>query len=721
MFSKRIAISLGACLAAACLFLVTKDEGAFVAVRWLIVLFGLSFCLRPLMPVNRLSAQDDCFGMGVGFGLGLSFFISYIIGSVFNLPFNTIFCYVCVLFLCALSVIAAFKKRAFYVYSADGLYKYLKGYIIFILVFFAAFWCIGFNPVVDSGTENYMDYGFMTSIFRQESFKPVDFWFAGEKLNYYYLGQAAAVFMTRLAFTTPEYGYNLMLCTFIAVVFCASAEIAEGFVRNIAVNKPGVSSKVAGIFAGSVAAFSGNFVWVIYGIIVPLWQKITGNVFYESEFWFSDPTVYISTYLGDFDNGKNEFPAYSVILGDLHAHVVDLMFTLPFIAMVMDYLFTKKEEEKKSIYRYAVMGVMLSLFKGSNYWDFAIFYVICGAIIVFKNFADGGFTKENILTVCKAALIITAVSYVAALPFTLSFKPISSKICFATNHSPFDKLLVLWGFPVIVILGLLFNMLVSGEKHIIQSNGVKMGLTAFMMCAFGLIAVPEVVYVEDIYGESNARFNTMFKLTYAAFVLFAIIIGIAAGILVEYKKGLLLGMFGFVCFLLCLYTPFSAVQWQGRILHPYERKCISSIKPLYDKENYEFETDVYKVLLRDNRKDLVVLECSGDSYSHENAVSVLSGAQTVAGWFVHEWLWRDDSDLINNRRIEVTKFFESGDNVYCRDFLKKYKVDYIVVGPAESSRYSVDYAGFEEFGEVVYKANYDDMSLQFIRVDKEKL
>ena len=36
------------------------------------------------------------------------------------------------------------------------------------------------------------------------------------------------------------------------------------------------------------------------------------------------------------------------------------------------------------------------------------------------------------------------------------------------------------------------------------------------LCAIGLIIIPELVYVRDIYEESYARSNTMFKLTYQA-------------------------------------------------------------------------------------------------------------------------------------------------------------------------------------------------------------
>ena len=36
------------------------------------------------------------------------------------------------------------------------------------------------------------------------------------------------------------------------------------------------------------------------------------------------------------------------------------------------------------------------------------------------------------------------------------------------------------------------------------------------LCAVGLILIPELVYVRDIYENGNARANTMFKLTYQA-------------------------------------------------------------------------------------------------------------------------------------------------------------------------------------------------------------
>ena len=41
------------------------------------------------------------------------------------------------------------------------------------------------------------------------------------------------------------------------------------------------------------------------------------------------------------------------------------------------------------------------------------------------------------------------------------------------------------------------------------------------LCAAGLVLIPELVYVRDIYENGNARANTMFKLTYQAYIMFA--------------------------------------------------------------------------------------------------------------------------------------------------------------------------------------------------------
>lgn len=704
------------------LFFFTNDAGAGIAVRWLITSFILAVGLRGVLPITNLRLWDDGFGISFGASLAVNFFITWIVCAVCGLKFNTVSCVVITVLLLAAGILFCVFRKDFYCYNSDSFSRLLRGFIVYTAVFLVFFWCIGFAPEINPGTEKYMDYGFMTTMFRQENARPLDLWFSGEKLNYYYLGQAASVYMTRICFTNCEYGYNLMLCTFIATVFTACGEISEGFTAFVTKKAQGASSVIAGLVGGFLAAFAANFHWVIYGILIPFGKILTGKLSEAGSYWFSDSTVFIRTAIGDYDNGKNEFPAYSVVLGDLHAHVVDLIFTLPFVAIMLDMIFSKEKESRKiKIYRYVLLGFLLALYKGTNYWDFVIFYVLCGGIIAFSTFGGDGFKKKSVTEFALAALVVTLSSVVFALPFTLSFEKMASSICICQTHTKLWKFIVLWGFPLILTLGVIILLMSKSGVKIIEDKKPRMGYLAFLLCTVGLIITPEVIYIQDIYGGENARFNTMFKLTYVAFVLFAIIIGITAGLLYENNYRLLLSAVIVITVLLCMYVPCARNIWEHRIYHPQRRRGISAVSEQYTDPVYSFEMKVVDYLSGDNKKDLRIVEAAGNSYSHESSVSVYSGAQTVAGWFVHEWLWRGNSAGIQNRSDEVALFYQSGDKTYCRDFLKKYDVDYIVVGPAELSKYYVEPAGFEEYGEAVLKENVEGIRLDLIKVDRSLL
>ncbi|MFQ7627828.1 MAG: DUF2298 domain-containing protein [Blautia wexlerae] len=50
-----------------------------------------------------------------------------------------------------------------------------------------------------------------------------------------------------------------------------------------------------------------------------------------------------------------------------------------------------------------------------------------------------------------------------------------------------------------------------------------------VLCAMGLIFIPEIVYVRDIYEKTAPRANTMFKLTYQAYIMFGIMMAHICG------------------------------------------------------------------------------------------------------------------------------------------------------------------------------------------------
>ena len=60
----------------------------------------------------------------------------------------------------------------------------------------------------------------------------------------------------------------------------------------------------------------------------------------------------------------------------------------------------------------------------------------------------------------------------------------------------------------------------------------------------------------------------------------------------------------------------------------------------------------------------VVLEAQGDSYSDCERVSAMTGLPTVAGWYVHQWLWRNDLAALNGRVEDVENIYTGTDPVF---------------------------------------------------------
>ncbi len=154
---------------------------------------------------------------------------------------------------------------------------------------------------------------------------------------------------------------------------------------------------------------------------------------------------------------------------------------------------------------------------------------------------------------------------------------------------------------------------------------------------------------------------------------------------------------------------------------PGTRLGISALEGLRLDEDYVFELQAMDLIRQDERKVINIVEAPGDSYSHQSMLSVVSGACTTVGWFAHEWLWQSDVDLVSERTNQTASFYCMGDTEYCREYLKRYDVDYVFVGPAEVSKYPVNINGFAPLGEICLRAQWRGQNLVLVRIDKSKL
>lgn len=586
--------------------------------------------------------------------------------------------------------------------------------ILFFAFFLLWTYLAGFHPAA-YGTEKFMDYGFMEAMMRSETLPAVDLWYSQGKINYYYGGQYFAVFLTKLSGSRVEITYNLMRTLVAGFAFILPFSLMYQMVKDrLGIFRIGWKRSlpaVTGGIAGISVSIAGNMHYVVYGQILPLISRITGKE--ADSYWFPDATRYIGYNPEVEDKTIHEFPCYSFVLGDLHAHVVNIMFVLlllgilyAWICRVKNRRFSLEEKGTEKFWLQQLLtpnllaaAVLLGMFHWTNYWDFVIYFVVTGGVILFINIIlfQGNIRWIAAVTAAQAAELL-AIATVVILPFTLQFETMVQGVAFAQNHSLPHQLLILWGLPgiltIIFVAALLIRKLRGAERKTpcyFLSVLKRSDLFAVIMglCALGLVLIPEVVYVRDIYENGSARANTMFKLTYQAYIMFALVMAYVIFRFLALARKKFFKIAGGIGLFLLVWTwgyfGNSVNAWFGNITDPSSYQGLNATSFL--ETDFPQDAAAIRWLKSNISGSPVVLEANGDSYSQYERVSAMTGLPTILGWYVHEWLWRNDVPDLNAKSADIEMIYTSSDEEEVENLLEEYDVSYIFVGSCEKEKY----------------------------------
>ncbi|UWP60059.1 DUF2298 domain-containing protein [Ruminococcus gauvreauii] len=705
---------------------------------WWLMMLVLGMGFMPLSAILFKNYRDCGWMFSKVLGAVLPGYFVWLLVSTGLFEFTTTFCVVIVLMGIVLNIGIFWcrlrkGKSVFWITRENGKLIICEE-LLFLALFLFWTYLAGFHPEA-KGTEKFMDYGFMASMMRSTKIPAPDIWYAGEGLNYYYGGQYFAVFLTKISFTRIQETYNVMRTLVAAFAFMMPFAIARQLWEDRAVKADGKkrtgASVPAGLLAGAAVSFAGNMHYVLAG---PLLRFFRGFLGHDSDYtyWFSNSTRYIGYYPKGSDRTIHEYPAYSFVLGDLHAHVVNLMFVLCLVGII--YAFMKapirvsKIKQKaalpcrlirslKNPY-YLMFGVFLGIFHFTNYWDFPIYFVVIMAVVVYRNLREGQFAPGYAIgrSLLHGAWMLI-ISELVALPFTLQFKSMVSGIALAENHTSFKQLLVVWGFPLILCTVFVVWTVIKnagktknrGRFRSLMENTHPSDLfvAGLVLCAIGLVLIPELVYVRDIYEENSARANTMFKLTYQAFTLLGISMAyILMRFLLNKSRALYVtGILGSICLFSTIgYLGTAVSDWFGDVL---DRSGFQGLDATaYLEEEYPTDAGAIDWLNEHVDGSPVIVEACGDSYSEYQRVSAMTGLPCVLGWYVHEWLWRNDTDDLNQRKDDVKLIYTSDDEAEVHGLLEKYDVSYIYVGDLEREKYGeINDSLLKSAGEVVFERN----------------
>jgi uncharacterized membrane protein len=199
------------------------------------------------------------------------------------------------------------------------------------------------------GTEKPMEMAFIQSLFRQAPLSGIDPWFAGKPINYYYLGYFIVAMLAHVSEVDPWQAFNLGM----ASSFAMAAMGLSGFAMAILWRRGVGFSMLGGVLVASFTLMSGTLMGPLEALrsshltspdtfaalglyrLIPQYPGLSLFPQESVEHWWWWRSA--RTLMDQLPNAPQpsevitEFPFFSLLLGDLHPHVL----ALPMWGMVL--------------------------------------------------------------------------------------------------------------------------------------------------------------------------------------------------------------------------------------------------------------------------------------------------------------------------------------------------------------------------------------------------
>lgn len=693
----------------------------FYILKWFLVFFAIGTAFLPLTFSIFFNFKDKGYIFSKIISLAIISYIIFVLGAIHILKFN-FYSILLILILCFFTNYYLSKIKKLDVLSI--IKENIKIFFIEELIFFGAliFWVfVRSNLPEIHGLEKFMDFGFLNSILRSDYFPPKDMWYTPLSINYYYFGHLMTAVLTKLSSIPSFISYNLMIAVLFALTFSASFSLGINIFNN---EKFSLKSNISGFLSAVFVSFGGNLT-TIYTFFkpyipadnpIPFWKLNFLPFNFPNEYWYPNATRFIPFTI-------HEFPLYSFVVSDLHGHVLDI----PFVLLIIGYLFSILISKNITKFNLIFLSFILSIMYMTNAWDGFIYLLLTLALFgFFYLYADKKgffFSSINLYELLKNFLTV-ALGFIAfSIPFSISFKPFVSGIgilcapsfltnlekvgpfLFEVNHcqkSPMWQLMILYGFFYFFVIS--FILFLKFKKNYKLSKNDIFILILIALSSL-LLIIPEFIYIKDIY-PMHYRANTMFKLSYEAFIMLSICSSyILIKLLSDIKDKLIIFIFlssSLIFISLNLMYPFFAIGSYYRNLTNYQ--SLNGIK--YLSVSYPDDYELINWINKNIKEQPVTLEASGDSYTDYARISANTGLPTVLGWSVHEWLWRGTYDIVAPR-IEDVKILYTGNGIESvKILLKEYHISYVVISSLEKEKYpNLNENNFKKIGRIIYQNN----------------
>ena len=283
----------------------------------------------------------------------------------------------------------------------------LVGELLF-LAFFAGWAAIrSFQPDI-SGTEKPMDFLMLNAVTVAGGAPPVDPWLAGEPVAYYYFGYWLLGAVGQMAGVATSIGFNLSIALIAgmaasAVFSVAYGMISPGRVRDRAAIPAAaagavlllLASNYAGLWEFGAAKSLGSEGFYDWLAIDGVREGVSANGWRPDNFWW---WWHSSRVINTFDVGAGldftiqEFPFFSLLLGDLHPHLISIPFVLLALGMSLNLFLTPGAGRPGWLLLHPLRWLLLAAVVGAlgfiNAWDLGFAVALVFVVIAVKLYRD---------------------------------------------------------------------------------------------------------------------------------------------------------------------------------------------------------------------------------------------------------------------------------------------------------------------------------------------
>lgn len=263
------------------------------------------------------------------------------------------------------------------------------------------------------GGERPMNFSYFNAILKSSSFPPYDPWFAGGYINYYYYGYVIVGTPVKLLGIVPSVAYNFILPTLFACLAVSAFSIGYNLLKVLPVSerpwkvRSQGAALLSGAFSLAAVVLLGNL-----GIVRMFTQGfqrlaapdgvIEGANLFQHLFWtlkgfiMSVSGANLPYVRGDFywipsrvlpdasGSPITEFPLFTFLYSDLHAHMISLMLTVFVIGWVLSVLRSKAAWASSwhTGLGFFLGGLAIGALKPTNTWDIYT-YLVLAVVVVF--------------------------------------------------------------------------------------------------------------------------------------------------------------------------------------------------------------------------------------------------------------------------------------------------------------------------------------------------